>query len=213
MIAGDGRFIKFSSRNSGESSDLNALVQRRSDALFDAVMYDEEGGLLSDDEISERIHRNYSSISEYVDNVYGLLNSTKDGDVYDNCMDVIEKWRYFLHSNGHRLNNHTYDLRTFINSDRADIKSVIDFHVVAQGGISNNGRLITGFATRDSYEKTVPINTVRQFKDNRTGKYIKRSKRYLIHDEFNIVSRGSKVIAVECRPISARKSFRLLACS
>ena len=40
-------------------------------------------------------------------------------------------------------------------------------------------------------------------------KTVKRFKKYLIHDEKNELNVGDSVIAVECRPLSKTKSFRL----
>jgi small subunit ribosomal protein S17 len=40
-------------------------------------------------------------------------------------------------------------------------------------------------------------------------KRIKRSKKYLVHDERN-VKEGDKVLIQECRPISKRKRFRII---
>ena len=40
-------------------------------------------------------------------------------------------------------------------------------------------------------------------------KTVKRFKKYLVHDEKNELNVGDSVIAVECRPLSKTKSFRL----
>jgi len=40
-------------------------------------------------------------------------------------------------------------------------------------------------------------------------KTVKRFKKYLIHDEKNELNVGDSVIAIECRPLSKTKSFRL----
>ena len=41
-------------------------------------------------------------------------------------------------------------------------------------------------------------------------KAVKRFKKYLIHDEKNDINVGDTVSAIECRPLSKTKSFRLL---
>jgi small subunit ribosomal protein S17 len=43
----------------------------------------------------------------------------------------------------------------------------------------------------------------------RYHKVVKRFKKYLIHDENNTLKEGDIVVAVECRPLSKTKSFRL----
>ncbi|MFW5606771.1 MAG: small ribosomal subunit protein uS17, partial [Campylobacter hyointestinalis] len=45
----------------------------------------------------------------------------------------------------------------------------------------------------------------------RYHKFVKRFKKYLVHDEKNELKAGDTISAVECRPLSARKSFRLQA--
>jgi len=44
----------------------------------------------------------------------------------------------------------------------------------------------------------------------RYHKTVKRFKKYLVHDEKNETNVGDKVSAIECRPLSKRKTFRLL---
>jgi small subunit ribosomal protein S17 len=43
----------------------------------------------------------------------------------------------------------------------------------------------------------------------RYRKYVKRFKKFIVHDEKNEAKAGDIVIAIECRPLSKRKSFRL----
>ncbi len=43
----------------------------------------------------------------------------------------------------------------------------------------------------------------------RYHKTVKRFKKYLVHDENNQLNVGDEVVAVECRPLSKTKSFRL----
>jgi small subunit ribosomal protein S17 len=38
---------------------------------------------------------------------------------------------------------------------------------------------------------------------------VKRFKKYLVHDERNELKVGDEIVAIECRPISKRKAFRL----
>jgi small subunit ribosomal protein S17 len=43
----------------------------------------------------------------------------------------------------------------------------------------------------------------------RYHKVVKRFKKYLVHDERNEVKVGDEIVAIECRPLSKTKSFRL----
>jgi small subunit ribosomal protein S17 len=44
----------------------------------------------------------------------------------------------------------------------------------------------------------------------RYHKTVKRFKKYLVHDEKNETRPGDTIEAIECRPLSKTKSFRLL---
>ncbi len=71
-------------------------------------------------------------------------------------------------------------------------------------------RQITGTVIKQSGEKTVSIVVERKVIHPRYHKTVKRFKKYLVHDEQGIVNVGDTISAIECRPLSKRKSFRLL---
>ena len=70
-------------------------------------------------------------------------------------------------------------------------------------------REIQGEVVKISGDKTASVLVERRVMHPRYHKVVKRFKKYLIHDENNILKVGDKVIAVECRPLSKTKSFRL----
>ncbi|CZE46104.1 30S ribosomal protein S17 [Campylobacter geochelonis] len=72
-------------------------------------------------------------------------------------------------------------------------------------------REIQGVVLQIAGDKTATILVERRVMHPRYRKFVKRFKKYLIHDENNTVKVGDTVSAVECRPLSARKSFRLKA--
>lgn len=72
-------------------------------------------------------------------------------------------------------------------------------------------REIQGVIVQKSGDKTVSVLVERKVVHPRYRKIVKRFKKYLIHDETNKAKVGDTVVAVECRPISKRKSFRLKA--
>jgi small subunit ribosomal protein S17 len=63
---------------------------------------------------------------------------------------------------------------------------------------------------KKSGEKTVSIVVERKVIHPRYHKTVKRFKKYLVHDEKGQVSVGDTISAIECRPLSKTKSFRLL---
>ncbi|MGB5966459.1 MAG: 30S ribosomal protein S17 [Sulfurimonadaceae bacterium] len=70
-------------------------------------------------------------------------------------------------------------------------------------------REIQGVVVKISGDKTASVLVERRVMHPRYHKVVKRFKKYLIHDENNTLKEGDKVIAVECRPLSKTKSFRL----
>lgn len=70
-------------------------------------------------------------------------------------------------------------------------------------------REIQGIVLKKSGDKTVSMLVERKVVHPRYRKIVKRFKKYLIHDEKNVAKVGDTVIALECRPISKRKAFRL----
>ncbi|VAY87067.1 SSU ribosomal protein S17p (S11e) [hydrothermal vent metagenome] len=75
--------------------------------------------------------------------------------------------------------------------------------------MNTHKREIQGIVIRKSGDKTVSVLVERKVLHPRYHKTIKRFKKYLIHDEKNEVNVGDTVIAIECRPLSKTKSFRL----
>jgi len=70
-------------------------------------------------------------------------------------------------------------------------------------------REIQGVVVKISGDKTASVLVERRVMHPRYHKVVKRFKKYLIHDENNTLKEGDKVIAIECRPLSKTKSFRL----
>lgn len=70
-------------------------------------------------------------------------------------------------------------------------------------------REIQGVVVKISGDKTASVLVTRSVMHPKYHKTVKRFKKYLIHDEKNELNVGDSVIAVECRPLSKTKSFRL----
>ena len=72
-----------------------------------------------------------------------------------------------------------------------------------------NGRVISGKVVSIAGTKTATIVVERRVLHPKYRKTVKRFKKYLIHDEKNELCIGDTVMAIECRPLSKTKSFRL----
>ncbi|MDR0934438.1 MAG: 30S ribosomal protein S17 [Burkholderiaceae bacterium] len=68
-------------------------------------------------------------------------------------------------------------------------------------------RALTGRVVSDKMDKTVSVLIERRVKHPLYGKIIRRSKKYLAHDEANQAKVGDTVEITESRPISRHKSW------
>jgi small subunit ribosomal protein S17 len=71
-------------------------------------------------------------------------------------------------------------------------------------------RTMTGRVVSNKMDKTISVLVERMIKHPVYGKYIKRSTKLLAHDEKNQCQEGDTVTITSCRPISKRKTFRLV---
>ncbi len=72
-------------------------------------------------------------------------------------------------------------------------------------------RELDGVVVRKSGDKTVSVEVVRVISHPVYGKRIKRTKRYLVHDEANAATVGQMVRIREARPMSARKRWTVIS--
>ncbi len=71
-------------------------------------------------------------------------------------------------------------------------------------------RTMTGRVVSNKMDKTISVLVERMIKHPVYGKYIKRSTKLLAHDEKNQCQEGDTVTITSCRPISKRKTFKLV---
>ena len=72
-------------------------------------------------------------------------------------------------------------------------------------------RVMQGRALRDAKDKTVSVLVERSVRHPLYQKFMKRSEKYLAHDENNVSKEGDIVRIREARPISKRKRFVVVA--
>lgn len=75
---------------------------------------------------------------------------------------------------------------------------------------TNRGKKMQGTVVKLSSDKTVKVAVARFVKDRKYKKYVKRVKKYLVHDESGLAKEGDTVEIIESRPISKMKKFKLL---
>ena len=71
-------------------------------------------------------------------------------------------------------------------------------------------RVLQGVVVSNKAEKTVTVLVERRVMHPVYKKFVKRSKKYLAHDEANVSKMGDNVAIIECRPISKRKVWTLV---
>lgn len=69
---------------------------------------------------------------------------------------------------------------------------------------------LTGIVTSDKMKKTITVRVSRVTRHPRYGKYVRRWKKYLVHDEEETARVGDEVIIAETRPLSKRKRWKLV---
>ncbi len=72
-------------------------------------------------------------------------------------------------------------------------------------------RTVTGRVVSDKMDKTITVLVERLVKFPIYGKYVKRSTKYLAHDETNQAKEGDMVSITSCRPLSKHKTYKLVA--
>ncbi len=72
-------------------------------------------------------------------------------------------------------------------------------------------RIVTGKVVSDKMDKSITVNVERLVKHPIYGKYIRRSTKYMAHDESNQAKQGDMVSITSCRPISKNKTYKLVS--
>ena len=72
-------------------------------------------------------------------------------------------------------------------------------------------RVFQGVVQKDAKDKTVVVRVERRVKHPLYKKFIRRSKKYMAHDEGNVCKAGDLVRIRECRPLSKRKRWEVLS--
>lgn len=73
-----------------------------------------------------------------------------------------------------------------------------------------NGRVLSGTVVSTKMQDTIAVLVDQYVKHPKYKKYVRRSKKYLVHDKGNTAEVGAKVQIFEVPPISKRKRFELV---
>ncbi|TVQ83573.1 MAG: 30S ribosomal protein S17 [Bacteroidetes bacterium] len=67
-----------------------------------------------------------------------------------------------------------------------------------------------GVVTSNKMEKSIVIKVMRRVKHPKYGKFIKKSSKFMAHDDKNECNIGDTVRIMETRPLSKNKCWRLV---
>jgi small subunit ribosomal protein S17 len=76
--------------------------------------------------------------------------------------------------------------------------------------VENKTSNVTGRVVSNKANKSITVAVERKEKHPVYGKYIRRTTKYMVHDEANECREGDLVEISECRPISKRKAWTLV---
>jgi len=71
-------------------------------------------------------------------------------------------------------------------------------------------RTRTGVVVSNKMDKSITVAVNRQIKHPIYGKFITKTTKYMAHDESNDANNGDTVLIMSTRPLSKRKSWRLV---
>lgn len=74
---------------------------------------------------------------------------------------------------------------------------------------TNKARTLVGQVVSNRMDKTIAVVVERRVEHPLYRKYVRKSTKFLAHDENNECAEGDTVAIEECRPISKNKSWRL----
>jgi small subunit ribosomal protein S17 len=67
-----------------------------------------------------------------------------------------------------------------------------------------------GVVTSDKMEKSIVVSVERKVKHPKYGKFVKKTTKFVAHDETNDCNIGDTVRIMETRPLSKNKNWRLV---
>lgn len=74
----------------------------------------------------------------------------------------------------------------------------------------SQGRVLRGTVVKAAMKDTCTVAVERYIKHPKYKKFMRRTKKYLVHDAGNTATVGEKVEIKETRPVSKRKRFELV---
>jgi len=74
----------------------------------------------------------------------------------------------------------------------------------------NLRKTIVGVVSSSAMDKSINVLVERRLRHPIYGKYVKKTNKFMAHDEKNECNAGDKVMIMETRPLSKNKRWRLV---
>jgi small subunit ribosomal protein S17 len=75
---------------------------------------------------------------------------------------------------------------------------------------TNNGKILHGVVVKSAMKDTATVAVSRYEKHPKYQKFMRKTKKFLVHDAGNTVAVGTKVAIREIKPMSKRKHFEIV---
>lgn len=75
---------------------------------------------------------------------------------------------------------------------------------------ATQGKILHGIVVKSAMKDTATVAVERFEKHPKYEKFMRKTKKFLVHDEGNTVEVGTKVAIREIRPMSKRKHFEIV---
>lgn len=76
--------------------------------------------------------------------------------------------------------------------------------------VKTGGKVLRGTVVKSAMKDTITVEVMRYVKDVKYKKFVKRVKKYLVHNPGNTAEVGTIVNIKETRPISKKKFFKVV---
>ncbi len=67
-----------------------------------------------------------------------------------------------------------------------------------------------GVVSSNKMDKSITVLVERKLRHPMYGKFVKKTKKFMVHDETNSANEGDRVRIMESRPLSRKKRWRLM---
>ena len=71
-------------------------------------------------------------------------------------------------------------------------------------------RTVIGLVVSTKMDKTITVSSEKKYRHPLYKKYVKKTSKFMAHDEKNECKEGDKVMIAEIRPLSKNKRWRLV---